>query len=82
MISVERVLDYTKLDTEGDLLSEKDHQPPSDWPQHGQISTEHASLKYGNDGPPVLKQLTFCIKGQEKVGIFIKCVMSIIILRT
>ncbi|KAK6195727.1 hypothetical protein SNE40_001092 [Patella caerulea] len=69
MISVERVLEYTRLPTEADLESKPDNKPPDNWPQHGIISGEKASLKYAEDSPVILKELNFCIRTKEKVGI-------------
>ncbi|XP_069104134.1 ATP-binding cassette sub-family C member 4-like isoform X2 [Argopecten irradians] len=69
MISVERVLDYSRLDTEAELESTKDRKPPSDWPQEGEIKGENMCLQYNKAGPLVLKHLSFCIKGREKIGI-------------
>lgn len=69
MISVERVLDYTRLPSEAPLESTDDKRPPPGWPQHGQISVEHVNLQYTPGGPIVLKDLTFTIHAQEKVKI-------------
>ncbi|XP_052782620.1 ATP-binding cassette sub-family C member 4-like isoform X3 [Mya arenaria] len=69
MISVERVLDYAKLPSEAPLESSDDHKPALTWPQNGAISSEKASLKYSPDAPTVLKNLSFNIKGREKIGI-------------
>lgn len=67
MISVERVLEYTRLPSEAPLESTRDKRPPPDWPQNGEICLEHANLQYTPDGPVVLKDLTFTINAQEKV---------------
>ncbi|XP_021376611.1 multidrug resistance-associated protein 4-like isoform X5 [Mizuhopecten yessoensis] len=69
MISVERVLDYSRLETEGDLESKKGHKPPPEWPPNGEIKGTNVTLKYSKTGPLVLKHLSFYIKGREKVGI-------------
>ncbi|XP_067669590.1 ATP-binding cassette sub-family C member 4-like isoform X2 [Haliotis asinina] len=69
MISVERVLEYSQLPSEAPLESGKDNKPPPNWPQHGIISGEKAALKYSENGPNVLKDINFCIRAQEKVGI-------------
>jgi ATP-binding cassette subfamily C (CFTR/MRP) protein 4 len=66
MISVERVLEYSKLDTEMDL--ESDSPPPPSWPQHGKIVAKNAKLRYGPDTPWVFKGLNFEIKEKEKVS--------------
>lgn len=70
MISVERVLQYSKLPSEAPLKSDKKHQPPSDWPQNGQIKGENVCLKYSESGPMVLKHLKFSIESKEKVSMF------------
>ena len=69
MISVERVLDYTKLEPEAALESTDDKKPPSDWPKHGEIVAENVNFRYTSDGPIVLKKLNFKINAQEKVNI-------------
>ena len=66
MTSTERVLEYARLEPEGQLETET--VPPADWPQHGSITLEGVSASYSDDGPLVLKDLTCHIKGQEKVG--------------
>ncbi|XP_063223953.1 ATP-binding cassette sub-family C member 4-like isoform X2 [Bacillus rossius redtenbacheri] len=67
--SVERVLEYTRLDTEPALESPPDKKPPSDWPQEGCIRFLKMSLSYNENDPPVLKELDFTILPTHKVGI-------------
>ena len=67
MVSVERVLDYSKLPSEAPLETDERQKPPSDWPQQGEISTRNACLKYSDDSPFILKELTFTILPREKV---------------
>ncbi|XP_022343366.2 ATP-binding cassette sub-family C member 4-like isoform X1 [Crassostrea virginica] len=67
MISVERVLEYSKLDTEENL--ESDEPPPPTWPENGKIVARHARLRYGPDLPWVFHGLDFVINGREKVGL-------------
>ena len=67
MTSVERVFEYTELPPEAPLESVKDKKPATNWPEHGVISTENASFKYTENGSTVLRNLRFCIQGQEKV---------------
>ncbi|XP_062612836.1 ATP-binding cassette sub-family C member 4-like isoform X2 [Saccostrea cucullata] len=67
MISVERVLEYSKLDTEAELESDK--PPPPSWPQNGKIVAKNAKLRYGPDSPWVFHGLNFVIKGKEKIGL-------------
>ncbi|XP_056645129.1 ATP-binding cassette subfamily C member 4-like [Diorhabda sublineata] len=69
MISVERVLQYTKLDKEGPFESLPTKRPPKDWPSKGRITFKNVYLSYGDDLPPALKNLNIEIKSGEKVGI-------------
>ncbi|XP_050313562.1 probable multidrug resistance-associated protein lethal(2)03659 [Anthonomus grandis grandis] len=69
MTSVERVLEYTQIEHEGNLESKPDKKPPKYWPNLGKIEFKHVYLRYFPADPPVLKDLTFIIKPKEKVGI-------------
>ena len=66
MVSVERVLEYTKLDPEP---NESNNGLPENWPNFGNVSFSSVSLKYLPDAPFVLKNVTFTIQAGEKVGI-------------
>ena len=67
MISVERVLQYTRLPIEADLESKPDHKPPDTWPSSGSLQAKGVSLKYSPSAPFVLKKINFEIHGGEKV---------------
>ncbi|CAG9768636.1 unnamed protein product [Ceutorhynchus assimilis] len=69
MTSVERVLQYTKLEEEGPWEPLPADKPPLDWPKQGQVNFKHAYLRYSPDAPPSIKNLTVEIKAGEKVGI-------------
>ncbi|PNF15053.1 Multidrug resistance-associated protein 9 [Cryptotermes secundus] len=69
MTSVERILEYTKVEKETDLKKHPVQKPPSCWPMKGMIQFEHMSLKYSPADPPVLKDLNFIIQPAQKVGI-------------
>ncbi|RUS69501.1 hypothetical protein EGW08_022736 [Elysia chlorotica] len=69
MISVERVLQYTRLPIEADLESKTDHKPPDTWPSCGSLQAKGVSLQYSNSAPFVLRDISFDIKGGEKIGI-------------
>ncbi|GFS18862.1 multidrug resistance-associated protein 4 [Elysia marginata] len=69
MISVERVLEYSRLPVEADLDSKPGKKPPPSWPMHGAIKADNINLQYSASGPFVLKNLNFDIKGKEKIGI-------------
>lgn len=68
MTSVERVIEYSNLEPEAALDSEKEKQPPKNWPSQGHITYKNVNLKYSPDEPPVLKNLNFEIYPEEKVG--------------
>jgi len=70
MISVERILDYWKLDQEAELESEPDYKPPDNWPTNGQITFNNLSMKYSPTSDHlVLKNINCIIKAKEKIGI-------------
>ncbi|GAA5979907.1 hypothetical protein JCM11641_007582 [Rhodosporidiobolus odoratus] len=64
--SVERVQEYTQLEQE----SKGGIKPPAIWPTRGgSISVNQLTASYAPDLPPVLKGVSFEVKGGEKVGI-------------
>mmetsp|Transcript_13284 Transcript_13284/g.27849 ORF Transcript_13284/g.27849 Transcript_13284/m.27849 type:complete len:1151 (+) Transcript_13284:3-3455(+) len=69
MSSVERILYYTEnIEPEApDIIAEKDPQSGT-WPLKGGIELSNASMRY-RDGPLVLKNLNFSVKGGEKIGV-------------
>lgn len=68
MVSAERLLQYTQLETEALLDSHSDKKPPlTGWPQSGAIVFDKASFRYSVDTPVVLKPLSFTILPREKV---------------
>ena len=67
MTSVERVMTYTKLDSEPGY---KVHRlPPEHWPHEGNITFKDVSLTYYPGGPQVLTKINLNIKGGTKIGI-------------
>ncbi|GLV41664.1 uncharacterized protein CBL_06893 [Carabus blaptoides fortunei] len=69
MTSVERVLEYSNLESEPPLESAPDKKPPQSWPERGRVQFQDVYLKYSPDDPPVLRNLNFTIEPKEKVGI-------------
>ncbi|XP_033832984.1 ATP-binding cassette sub-family C member 4-like isoform X1 [Periophthalmus magnuspinnatus] len=67
MTSVERVVEYTELESEGPW--ETDKKPPPDWPKQGAVTFNEVNFSYGDDGPLVLKDLSFSLEPGEKVGV-------------
>ena len=67
MTSVERVITYTQMEQE---IGYDNHQyPPKNWPEHGQVRINNLGLVYYHGGPKILKDISFTIGLQEKVGI-------------
>ena len=70
MTSVERILQYTKLEQEA-LAHRDELDIPPDWPSTGTITFDHASLSYYEEGLPALKDICISVKNCEKVSDFI-----------
>ncbi|XP_066581201.1 probable multidrug resistance-associated protein lethal(2)03659 [Prorops nasuta] len=69
MTSVERILEYSKVQSEPPLESKPDKKPSGEWPKEGKIEFTGVSMRYAPLEPPVLKSLNFTIKPKEKIGI-------------
>ena len=67
MTSVERVMTYTKLDSEPGYKVQR--LPPEHWPHEGDITFQDVSLTYYPGGPQVLKKINLNIRGGAKIGI-------------
>nr|AIB06823.1 ABCC3 [Spodoptera exigua] len=68
LTSVERILEYTRIDTEPDLFQGKVEMPPN-WPHQGRIVFQNVSLRYAPNEQPVLKNLNIVIESGNKIGI-------------
>ncbi|KAK9296489.1 hypothetical protein QLX08_009536 [Tetragonisca angustula] len=69
MTSVERVLEYSKVESEPPLKSKPEKKPKDSWPEEGKIEFKNVVMRYAPDEPPVLKNLNLVIYPQEKIGI-------------
>lgn len=69
MTSVERILEYSKVENEPPLESAPDKKPKSEWPQEGKVEFKNVFLRYAPLEPPVLRNLNFVIFPREKIGI-------------
>ncbi|XP_068575379.1 ATP-binding cassette sub-family C member 4 [Cebidichthys violaceus] len=67
MTSVERVVEYTELESEAPWETQK--RPPPDWPKKGLVKFDQVSFSYSGDGPKVLHNMTAIFRPKEKVGI-------------
>ncbi|CAH0600445.1 unnamed protein product [Chrysodeixis includens] len=69
MTSVERIQEYSTIESEPPLQSEPDKKPPPSWPEAGRVEFRHVSLYYVPGEPAVLNDLSFQVEPREKVGI-------------
>ncbi|XP_049715652.1 ATP-binding cassette sub-family C member 3 isoform X2 [Elephas maximus indicus] len=68
IVAVERVKEYTKTETEAPWVVEGS-RPPEGWPLHGKVEFRNYSVRYRPGLDLVLKNLSLCVHGGEKVGI-------------
>lgn len=67
LMSVERVLEYSSLDSEE--KSDLKLSVPELWPVNGKIEFRQVTLRYSPHSEPILRNISFIIKPEEKVGI-------------
>ncbi|XP_015779867.1 PREDICTED: multidrug resistance-associated protein 4-like [Acropora digitifera] len=67
MTSVERVITYTKLESEPGYKTKT--LPLTYWPCDGQVTFRNVTLSYYEHGPQVLRDLNFVIHGNSRVGV-------------
>ncbi|KAL5338006.1 hypothetical protein BJX70DRAFT_399102 [Aspergillus crustosus] len=68
MNATERILEYTDIETE----SNEGYTPPpgpGSWPRSGRIEVRDLTVSYAPDLPPVLKNISFTIKNNQRVGV-------------
>ncbi|CBF71442.1 hypothetical protein AN6779.2 [Aspergillus nidulans FGSC A4] len=63
--AAERIAEYTQLDQE--LQSGVD--VPATWPSKGEVEISSLTVAYAPDLAPVLRNLNFCIRAGERVGV-------------
>ncbi|XP_043715841.1 putative ABC transporter C family member 15 [Telopea speciosissima] len=68
MISVERILQYSKLASEAPLVIDE-CRPPNNWPQIGKICFKKLQIRYAEHLPSVLKDINCTFPGRKKVGV-------------
>lgn len=68
MISVERILQFTKIPSEAPLVIE-DCRPKPEWPTHGRIQLENLHVQYSPSLPMVLRGITCTFPGKTKIGV-------------
>lgn len=68
IVSVERVLEYSRLTPEAPEIIE-DYRPPVSWPAEGEVIFKDYSTRYRPELDLVLKNINLSVKPHEKVGI-------------
>ncbi|KAI9317309.1 P-loop containing nucleoside triphosphate hydrolase protein [Dichotomocladium elegans] len=68
MNSVERVMQYLKIDQEP-LASRREITLPALWPSQGVVQVQDLEVRYAADSPAVLHHFSFTTQPHEKVGI-------------
>ncbi|GAW18308.1 hypothetical protein ANO14919_077830 [Xylariales sp. No.14919] len=66
--AIARIKDFSET-TPAEASTEESTEPPPNWPNQGALTFESVSASYENDGPLILKDVSFCLKGGQKVGI-------------
>lgn len=73
MISSQKIVHYTQLDSEDELKKPIDDKvlaaSSNQWPSLGVVEFEKVSMKYREDMQPSLKELSFVAQAGMKVGI-------------
>lgn len=68
MISVERILQFSGIQSEAPLLIE-DCRPEKDWPCNGEVNIEHLHVQYNPLLPRVLNGITCTFPSRKKIGV-------------
>nr|KIR85754.1 ABC transporter ABCC.6 [Cryptococcus tetragattii IND107] len=61
--------DDTRYATDRQELDEEEDQLLGSWPEYGELKVEGLCARYGPDMPEILHDVTFKVKGGERVGI-------------
>ncbi|WKA06392.1 hypothetical protein VitviT2T_024293 [Vitis vinifera] len=67
MISVERILQFTKIPSEAPLVIEN-YRPSLEWPSNGRIDLDNLHVQYTPTLPMVLRSITWAFPGEKKIG--------------
>ena len=72
MISVERIIEYTRIKPEGNTNADQGSQTVSvseNWPQNGAVEFDQVSMSYPSTSKLVLKNVCFSINPGQKIGL-------------
>ena len=67
MISVERILQFTKIPSKAPLVIEN-YRPSLEWPSNGRIDLDNLHVQYTPTLPMVLRSITWAFLGEKKIG--------------
>ncbi|CAO3630134.1 unnamed protein product [Mucor hiemalis] len=65
--AIERIVEFMEMDQEAPAITSI--RPPPQWPTHGKIEVKDLEVRYAADLDPVLHNLNFSVKPQEKIGV-------------
>ena len=68
-VAVERIQEYTEIESEADRHTETDDGPAKSWPTGGEVAFKDSKLRYRPELPLVLKGLNIAIPAGSKVGV-------------
>jgi ATP-binding cassette subfamily C (CFTR/MRP) protein 4 len=68
MVSVERVVDFSSLDSEAALITDEDKKHAS-WPHQGNIEIDSLTVRYRSGLPPSLLGVNVLIETRQRVGV-------------
>ena len=68
IVAVERLKEYSMIEQEASWIS-SDNRPEKAWPQAGMVEFEDYGLRYRDDTPLVVENISVKVEGGQKVGI-------------
>ena len=69
MNSVERVRNYTQVETEAARRSPTGNELSPSWPERGSIKVENLTLRYATNLPAVIRDVSFDVEPGAKVAV-------------
>ncbi|KAJ8110042.1 hypothetical protein ONZ43_g5980 [Nemania bipapillata] len=66
--AIARIKDFSETTPRESIVNEL-NDAPSNWPSHGALAFESVSASYEDDGPLIIKDVSFSLKGGQKIGI-------------
>lgn len=69
MVCVERVTEYSQLQSESPLTTDSDGKLSSLWPEVGNIEVSNLAVRYRDTLPLSLRGVSFTIKQGQRIGV-------------